>query len=88
MFRVRNLSPNVPDCTPAYTLFLMKVRYDQRTDTLTMLLREDVAVAESDEEKPGVILDYDENGNLVSIEVLDASLRVTEARKVDFQTIP
>lgn len=66
----------------------MKVRYDQKTDTLTMLLREDVAVAESDEAKPGVILDYDENGNLVSIEVLDASLRVTEARKVDFQTIP
>jgi len=66
----------------------MKVRYDQKTDTLTMLLREDVAVAESDEERPGVILDYDENGNLVSIEVLDASLRVTEARKVDFQTIP
>jgi uncharacterized protein YuzE len=66
----------------------MKVRYDQKTDTLTMLLREDVAVAESDEGKPGVILDYDENGNLISIEVLDASQRVTEARKVDFQTIP
>ena len=66
----------------------MKVRYDQRTDTLTMLLRENAAVAESDEGKPGVILDYDENGNLISIEVLDASQRVTEARKVDFQTIP
>ena len=66
----------------------MKVRYDQKTDTLTMLLREDVAVAESDEGRPGVILDYDENGNLISIEVLDASRRVTEARKVDFQTIP
>ena len=64
----------------------MKVMYDRRTDTLTMLLKEDVAVAESDEEKPGVILDYDARGDLVSIEVLDASTRVTEARRVDFQT--
>ena len=64
----------------------MKVRYDQRTDTLTMLLKEGVAVVESDEEKPGVILDYDQDGDLVSIEVLDASQRMTEARKVDFQT--
>jgi len=64
----------------------MKVMYDGKTDTLTMLLKENVAVAESDEEKPGVILDYDAQGDLVSIEVLDASRRVTEARKVDFQT--
>jgi len=64
----------------------MKVLYDRKTDTLTMLLREDVAVAESDEEKPGLILDYDERGDIVSIEVLDASRRMTEARRVDFQT--
>ena len=63
----------------------MKVRYDQRTDTLTMLLKEGVAVAESDEDKPGIVLDYDDAGDLVSIEVMDASRRVTEARKVDFR---
>ena len=63
----------------------MKVVYDQRTDTLSVVLREGSAVAESDEEKPGVILDYDEQGNLVSLEILDASRRVTEARSVDFQ---
>jgi uncharacterized protein YuzE len=62
----------------------MKIRYDARTDTLTMLLREDVRVVESDEDKPGVILDYDGAGNLVSIEVLDASQRVTDAGKVEF----
>ena len=65
----------------------MKVAYDPRTDTLTVILREGVVVAESDEDKPGVILDYDEAGNLVSLEILDASRRVTDARRVEFQTI-
>lgn len=64
----------------------MKVAYDPRTDTLTVILREDVPVAESDEDKPGVILDYDDQGNLVSLEILDASRRVTETRKIEFQT--
>jgi uncharacterized protein YuzE len=65
----------------------MKVIYDPRTDTLSVILREDVSVAESDEDKPGVILDYDGQGNLVSLEILDASKRVTEARQVEFQTV-
>lgn len=63
----------------------MKVSYDPETDTLSLILKEDAQVAESDEDKPGVILDYDERGDLVSMEILDASRRVTEARKVDFQ---
>jgi uncharacterized protein YuzE len=63
----------------------VKVNYDPRTDTLSILLKENAAVAESDEEKPGVILDYDELGDLVSMEILDASRRVTEAQKVEFQ---
>ena len=64
----------------------MKITYDSRTDTLTVILKEGVAVAESDEDKPGVILDYDENGDLISLEVLDASRRVSEAQRVEFQT--
>jgi uncharacterized protein YuzE len=64
----------------------MKITYDSHTDTLTMILKEGVAVAESDEDKPGVILDYDQNGDLISLEVLDASRRVSEAQRVEFQT--
>ena len=63
----------------------MKAIYDPKTDTLTLELKPG-PVAESDEDKPGVILDYDKDGNLVSLEVLDASKRVQEARKMEFQT--
>jgi uncharacterized protein YuzE len=64
----------------------MKVSYDEKTDTLSVILKDNTPVAESDEDKPGIILDYDATGNLVSLEILDASTRVTEARKVEFQT--
>jgi YD repeat-containing protein len=59
----------------------MKVRYDAETDILTVIFR-DVAVAESDEDKPGVVLDYDAEGNLVAVEVLEASVRVEEPESV------
>lgn len=62
----------------------MKVVFDQDTDTLSIILRPG-PVAESDEEKPGVILDYDAAGNLVSLEILDASRRVEQPRLMDFQ---
>jgi len=62
---------------------VMKAVYDPRTDTLTLELKPG-PVAESDEGKPSVILDYDEAGNLVGIEILDASVRVAEARSMQF----
>jgi len=63
----------------------MKVAYDRRTDTLSVVLKDDASVAESDEDKPGVILDYDGEGNLVSLEILDASRRVTDTGNIEFQ---
>jgi YD repeat-containing protein len=63
----------------------VKVSYDARADVVTVVLRDGVPVAESDEDKPGVILDYDDRGNLIAVEILDASTRVTDARRVDFQ---
>ena len=63
----------------------MKATYDAETDTLTVIFRED-PVDESDEVRPGVILDYDREGRLVSIEVLDASKQVQDPRNVTVTT--
>ena len=64
----------------------MKIAYDRTTDSLSVILTEGVAVAESDEDKPGVILDYDEHGDLLALEILDASPRVTDVRKIEYET--
>jgi uncharacterized protein YuzE len=64
----------------------MKVTYDAKSDSLNVILREAVRVAESDEEKPGVILDDDEEGNLLSLEILEASRRVSDTSRVEYQT--
>lgn len=66
----------------------MRARYDRTTDTLLLVLRENTPVAESDEQRPGVVLDFDAEGNLVSLEVLDASRRVTDAERVEFEMAP
>ena len=65
----------------------MKVIYDRDTDTLTVTLT-DAPVAESDEDKPGVILDYDDAGNLVALEILDASRRVNTPTSIEPQIVP
>ncbi len=65
----------------------MKVLYDRETDSLTVIFA-DSPVAESDEDKPGTILDYDTAGNLVSIEILDASQRVGLPTQIEYQVVP
>ncbi|MDD5262047.1 MAG: DUF2283 domain-containing protein [Methylacidiphilales bacterium] len=61
----------------------MKVTYDPEVDVLRILFR-DAPIEESNEDKPGVILDYDKEGNIIGIEVLNASQRIENPRKVDY----
>jgi uncharacterized protein YuzE len=61
----------------------MKVVYDPEVDVLSLLLS-DAAVAESDEEKPGLVLDYDASGNVVAMEILDASKRMANPMAVEY----
>ncbi len=61
----------------------MKVNYDSEVDVLRIILK-DTPIEESDEEKPGVILDYDRDGNVVGLEILDASLRVENPKAVEY----
>lgn len=50
----------------------MKVNYDKEVDVLRILLS-DRQIVESDETRPDVILDYDAEGNVVGMEILNAS---------------
>jgi len=62
----------------------MKVVYDRDSDSLTVIFKEGL-VEESDEGKPGIILDYDAQGDLVSLEILDASRRIVKPESVEFE---
>ncbi len=61
----------------------MKVKYDPDVDVLSIILS-DAPVEESDEDKPGLILDYDKSGNVVGIEILNASKRMPNPMSVEY----
>ncbi|MEK6591172.1 MAG: DUF2283 domain-containing protein [Nitrospinota bacterium] len=61
----------------------MKITYDPEVDVLRIIFS-DTPIEESDEEKPGVILDFDKDGNIVGIEILDASQRMENPRSVEY----
>ena len=62
----------------------MKVIYDSETDTLTLLFR-DEPVAESDELRQGLIVDYNHNGKIISVEVLNASENIAEPQSIIYE---
>ncbi|MDY7000477.1 MAG: DUF2283 domain-containing protein [Thermodesulfobacteriota bacterium] len=63
----------------------MKIHYDSETDVLRVVFRES-PIEESDEDKPGVILDYDKNGNILGLEILDASKNLENPRAIEYET--
>jgi uncharacterized protein YuzE len=64
----------------------MKVKYDKETDVLYIQLNNS-PVVESDSDKPGIILDYDEAGNIAGIEVLNASTKMDKPLKVEYEVM-
>lgn len=62
----------------------MKASYDRRTDTVSIVFRPGVAVESSEEVRPGVVLDFDDRGGVVSLEILDASRVISQADRMEF----
>ncbi|MEI6757709.1 MAG: DUF2283 domain-containing protein [Chlorobium sp.] len=54
----------------------MKITVDKESDTLYFRLDE-TKIVESEEVRPGVILDFDENDSVVGVEFLNISSRTT-----------
>ena len=61
----------------------MRVTYDEETDSLTIILR-DERIKESDEIRPGVVADFGYDGRVVRFEILEASKAVQKTREIQF----
>jgi uncharacterized protein YuzE len=64
----------------------MKIEYDQQADAMYIRLRVGV-VAESEEVRPGVVLDFDTQGQVLGIEMLDVSKRTDNPRELAMELI-
>lgn len=62
----------------------MKVKYDKEVDVIYISFSKK-KIKESDEDKPGIILDYDTHGSIVGIEILDASKKMKNPAKVEYE---
>ncbi|MDN5358649.1 MAG: hypothetical protein PWP76_492 [Candidatus Diapherotrites archaeon] len=59
----------------------MELRYDKDADAVYIRLR-DAPVSRSEELEEGIIVDYDDSGRVVGIEILNFSKRDIDARKL------
>jgi len=68
--------------------FLMRLKVDKKNDALYFRLDESTIV-ESEEVRPGVVLDFDAKGQVVGIEILHLSSRVAPERLriLQFETV-
>ena len=62
----------------------MWTKYDTKIDVVYIQFSEK-EVAESDEDKTGIILDYDDEGNIVGIEVLEATKKIRQPNGVIYE---
>lgn len=61
----------------------MKITYDSEVDVVRILFNSS-PIEESDGTKPGVVLDYDKEGNVVGMEILNASKRMENPGLVEY----
>ena len=64
----------------------MKIEYDPKADAMYIRLKAGT-VADSDEVRPGVVLDFDAEGRVLGIEMLDVSLRTDNPREMAMELI-
>ncbi|MCT7960724.1 DUF2283 domain-containing protein [Laspinema sp. D1] len=64
----------------------MKISYNPETDVLNIYFQES-PVEKREREQPDRILDYDKNGNLVRLKILNASQRVSNPQRVEYSVI-
>ena len=62
----------------------MKVKYDREVDILYIRLT-DSLIQESDEDRPGMVIDYDIQGMIVGFEVMNASKRMAQPNLVELE---
>ena len=64
----------------------MKLKVDEKADALYLRL-DDSRIIESEEVSPGVILDYNEENQVVGVEILGLSLRAPNLnlKEIQFQ---
>jgi uncharacterized protein YuzE len=67
----------------------VKLKIDHKADALYLSLIEEPAM-ESEEVSPGIIVDYDQNGRAVGIEMLYLSKRASglDTQRLLFETVP
>ncbi len=67
----------------------MKIEYSKEADAIYVYFKEDF-VAKSKEIEDGVVIDFDEKGQLIGIEVLDVSQRfsLSDIVNVNIENLP
>ncbi|HHT9112119.1 MAG: DUF2283 domain-containing protein [Planctomycetes bacterium] len=67
----------------------MKIEYSKEADAIYVYFKEDF-VEKSKEIEDGIVIDFDKNGQLIGIEVLDASKRFSLADivNVNIENLP
>ena len=64
----------------------MKIEYDPKADAMYIRVLAG-EVTESDEVRPGIVLDFDIDGHVLGIEMLDVSLRTDNPRELALELI-